>query len=153
MVAIEIADEAVRPDPDVASRLRCVEQIRAGVEKLLEGAAVRQGNVDGDPRREWTVGADIRLGVENHHDGRTIVEMGVEVTPFITAALRADALTVFKLRYFNGGDAKSLVIGGTIRQPKTAILAVMHGYSLVHRSIEDTSGLLGSAGLGFAASQ
>jgi hypothetical protein len=38
-------------------------------------------------------------------------------------------LTVLKFRYFNGGDAKSLAIGGTIRQPKAAILAAMHGYS------------------------
>ena len=42
MVAIEIADEAVRPDSDVATRLRCVEQLRPGIEKLLEGSAVRQ---------------------------------------------------------------------------------------------------------------
>src|SRR6202048_3318079 len=134
MVAIEIADEAVRPDPDVASRLRCVEQLRAGVEKLLKGAAIRQGNVDGDPGRERTVGADIRLSVENHDDGRTIFEMSIKVPPFIAAALRADALTVLKLRYLIGGDAKSLVIGGTIRQAKAAILAAMHGYSLLRRS-------------------
>jgi hypothetical protein len=57
----------------------------AGVEKLLEGAVVRQGNVDGDPGREWTVGADIGLGVENHDDGRTIIEMGIEGPPFIAA--------------------------------------------------------------------
>ncbi len=80
------------------------------------------------PWRERTVRADIGLGVENHDDGRTIVEMGIEVPPFIAAPFRADALTVFKLRYFDGSDAKSLVIGGTICQPKAAILAVMHGY-------------------------
>ena len=56
VVAIEIADEAVRPDPDVATGPRCVEELRAGVEKLLKGAAIRQGNVDGDPGRERTVG-------------------------------------------------------------------------------------------------
>src|ERR1700687_228267 len=134
VVAIEIADEAVRPDPDVATGPRCVEELRAGVEKLLKGAAIRQGNVDGDPGREWTGGADIGLSVENHDDGRTIVEMGIKVPPFIAAALRADALTVLKLRYLIGGDAKSLVIGGTIRQAKAAILAAMHGYSLLRRS-------------------
>ncbi len=78
--------------------------------------------------------ADIGLGVENHDDSRTIVEMGIEIPPFIVTAFRAGALTVFKLRYFNGSDAKSLVIGGTICQPKTAILAAMHGYSLLRRS-------------------
>ena len=61
VVAIEIADEAVRPDPDVASRLRCVEQLWAGVEKLLEGAAIRQGNVDSDPWRKWNVGLTLGL--------------------------------------------------------------------------------------------
>ena len=129
-VAIEIADEAVRPDSDVATRLRCVEQLRPGIEKLLEGSAVRQGDVDGNPWRERTVRADIGLGVENHDDGRAIVEMGIEVPPFIAAPFRADALTILKLRYFNGGDVKSLVIGGTIRQPKS-VLAAMHRYSLV----------------------
>ncbi len=52
VVAIEIADEAVRPDPDVATGLRCVEQLRPGVEKLHEGAAVRQVDVDGSGRIE-----------------------------------------------------------------------------------------------------
>ena len=56
--------------------------------------------------------------------------MGIEVPPFIAAPFRADALTILKLRYFNGGDVKSLVIGGAIRQPKS-VLAAMHGYSLV----------------------
>ena len=88
--------------PILTSQLRCVEQLRPGVEKLLEGAAVRQGDVDGNPWRERTVRADIGLGVENHDDGRTIVEMGIEVPPFIAAPFRADALTVFKPRYFKG---------------------------------------------------
>ena len=129
VVAIEIADEAVRPDPDVATGLRCVEQLRLRVEKLHEGAAVRQREVDGDPWRERTVRADIGLGIENHDDGRTIVEMSIEVPPFIAALFRADALTILQLRYFNAGDTKSLVVGGTIRQPKVAILAAMHGFS------------------------
>ena len=103
------------------------EQLRPGVEKLIEGAAVRQGDVDGDPWRERTVRADIGLGVENHDDGRAIVEMGIEVPPFIVALFRADALTVLNLRYLIGGDAKSLVIGGTIRQAKVAVLAAKHG--------------------------
>jgi len=51
--------------------------------------------------------------------------MGIEVPPFIAAAFRADALTVFELRYFNG-NAKSIVIGGSVCQPKAAILAAMH---------------------------
>src|ERR1700676_3224261 len=126
VVSIEIADEAVRPDSDIAGRLRCVEQLRSGVEKLLEDAAVRQRNVDGDPGREWTVGADIGLGVENHDDGRTIVKMGIEVPPFIVAAFRAGALTVFKPCYFNRRDAQSVVIGGTICQPKAVVFAVGH---------------------------
>jgi hypothetical protein len=129
MVAMEIADEAVRPDADVASRLRCLEQFRSGVEKFHEAAPVRQRDVDGDPWRERTIRADIGLGVKNHDDGCTIVQMGIEVPPpFIVAPFRADALTVLKLRYFNGGDAKSLVIGGTISQPKVAILAAIHAY-------------------------
>ena len=140
MVALEIADEAVGPDPDVATGFRCVEQLRLGVEKLHEGAPVRQGDVDGDPWGERTVRADIRLGVENHDDGRTIVEMGIEVPPFIAAPFRADALTVLKLRYVNGGDAETLVIGGTIRQPKVAVLVAMHGYSLLGFVINEATG-------------
>ena len=85
MIALEIADEAVRPDPNIATGFRCVEQLRLGVEELHEGAAVRQGEVDGDPWRERTVRADIGLGVEDHDDGRAIVEMGIEVPPFIAA--------------------------------------------------------------------
>src|SRR5258708_30635086 len=125
VVVIEIAEAAVRPDPDVATGLRCVEQLRPGVEKLLEGSAVRQGDVDGNPWRERTVRADIGLGVENHDDGRAIVEMGIEVPPFIAAPFRADALTILKLRYFNGGDVKSLVICWTDRQAKS-VLSSMH---------------------------
>src|SRR6202048_4175820 len=60
--------------------------------------------------------------------------MGIEIPPFIMALFRADALTVFKLSYLSGSDAKSLVIGGAIRQPKAAILAAMHGISLLRRS-------------------
>src|ERR1700686_1500763 len=125
---MEIADEGVRPDPDVGTRLRCIEQLRTGVEKFHGAAAVGQSDVDGDPWCERTIGADIGLGKEHHDDGRTIVEMRVEVPPFVLAPFRADALTVLKLRYFNGGDAKSLVIGGTISQPKVAILAAIHAY-------------------------
>src|SRR5438105_7701224 len=125
MIALEIADEAVCPDPNIATVFRCVEQLRLGVEKLHEGAAVRQGEVDGEPWRERTVRADIWFGIENHDDGRTIVEMGIEVPPFIAPPFRADALAILKLRYCNGGDAKPVVIGGTIRQPKVTIRAAM----------------------------
>ena len=81
-----------------------------------------------------TVRADIGLGVEDHDDGGAVVEMGIEVPPFIAASFRADALTVLELRDFNGVDAESLVIGGTIRHPKEAILAAIHGHSLLRRS-------------------
>ena len=119
---------ATRKSLTLTSRttFRCVEQLRPGVEKFHEGAAVSQGEVDGDPWRERTVRADIGFGVENHNDGRTIVEMGIEVPPFIAAPFRADALTVLELSYFSGGDAKSFVVGGTIRQPTVAVLAAMH---------------------------
>jgi hypothetical protein len=53
--------------------------------------------------------------------------MGIEVPPFIVAPFGVDALTLFKLRYFGGDDAKSLLIGGTICQAK-AVLAALHGY-------------------------
>src|SRR5437868_15428359 len=68
-------------------------------------------------------------------NGRTIVEMSIEVPPFIAAPFRADALAVLKLRNVNGGDAKSLVIGRTSRQPKVAVLAAMHrsGFSWLYR--------------------
>src|ERR1700731_4207624 len=110
VVAMEIAAEAVRSDPDVTSRFRCAEQLRSGVEKLLEAAAIRQRNVDLTKGREWTVGADTGLGVKDHDDGRPIVEMGIEVPPFIMAAFRAGALTVFKPCNFNRRDAQSVVI-------------------------------------------
>ena len=129
MVALEIADEAVRPDPDVATGLRCVEQLGPGVEKLHEVSAVRQGEVDGDPRRERTVRADIGLGVEDHDDGGAVVEVGVEVPPLVAAVFSADALAVLELRDRSRVDVKSFVIGGAIGQPKVAALAVIHGYS------------------------
>jgi hypothetical protein len=44
-----------------------------------------------------------------------IVEMGVEVPPFIASAFHADALTVLRLGDFNRSDAKSFVVGWTIR--------------------------------------
>jgi hypothetical protein len=47
---------------------------------------------------------DIGLGVENYDDGGVIVEMGVEVQPFIASALLADALTVL-----NGALPENLV--------------------------------------------
>src|ERR1700689_5344536 len=126
-VAIEIPDEPVSPDLNVAGRLRCAEHLRGRVEKLVEGAAIRQRDDDGDPWCEWTIRANIRLGVENHDDRRTVVEMSIEVPPFIATAFRADALTVFELGYLDGSDAKSLVIGGSICQPQATILAAMHG--------------------------
>jgi hypothetical protein len=43
------------------------------------------------------------LGVENHDDCGAVVEMGIEVPPFIAALFRVDALTVLKLGDFNGG--------------------------------------------------
>jgi hypothetical protein len=46
MVAMKVADEAVRPDSDITTGLRCLEQLRRRRE---EDAAVRQGNVDGYP--------------------------------------------------------------------------------------------------------
>ena len=66
------------------------------------------------------------------HDN-AIVEMGVEVPPFIAAPIRVDALTVLKLGDFNGADAKSLVVGRQIRQPEVAVLAALHGLSHVRR--------------------
>jgi len=54
--------------------------------------------------------------------------MSIELPPFIAALFRTDALPILKLRYVNGGDAKSLIIGGTIRQPKVIVLAAMHGF-------------------------
>jgi hypothetical protein len=53
--------------------------------------------------------------------------MSVEVPPLIATAFRTDALTVFELGYLDGSDAKSLVIGGSVRQPLAPTLAAMHG--------------------------
>jgi hypothetical protein len=60
--------------------------------------------------------------------------LGIEIPPFVAAPFRADALTVLKLPYFKGGDAKSLVIGGAIRQPKVGVLAATHGYFRLRQS-------------------
>jgi hypothetical protein len=96
-----------------------------GVENknFVEDAAVRQGDVDGYPWRKGAIGADIGLGVENDYDGGVIVEMRIEVPPFIAAPICVDALTVLKRGDFNGGDAKFLVVGRQIRQPEVAVLA------------------------------
>src|ERR1700722_1605915 len=133
-VVLEIACEAVSPDSDIATGFGCLEQLRPGVEKLVEGAAVRQSDVDGHPWCKWTVRADIGLGIEDHDDGRTIFEMGIEVPPFILAPFRADALTVLKLGYFVRSDPQSAVIEGMISQPKVAFLTETHGISLLRQS-------------------
>jgi hypothetical protein len=88
----------------------------------------RQRDVNGDPWRERAVRADIGLGVENHDNGRAVIEMGIEVPPFIAALFRPDALTVLELRHLNGVKTKSLVISRTIRQPEVAVLVAMHGH-------------------------
>src|SRR5271163_1197701 len=106
-VPIEIPDEPVSPDLNVAGRLRCAEHLGHRVEKLVEGAAVRQRDVDGNPWCSWTIRANIRLGVENHDDRRAVVEI---VPPLIATAFRTDALTVFELGYLDGSDAKYLGI-------------------------------------------
>lgn len=131
VVAMKIADEAVRPDPDITTGLRCVEQLGSDVQSFVEDSVVGYCDVDGYPWCEGTTGADIGLGVENHDNA--IVEMGVEVPPFIAAPIRVDALTVLKLGDFNGADAKSLVVGRQIRQPEVAVLAALHGLSHVRR--------------------
>src|SRR5258708_36922729 len=81
VVAIEIADEAIGPDPDIATGLRCVEWLRPGVEKFLETAAVRQGKVDGHPGRARTFRAAVGLGLTNQTDGGTIGELGTNGPP------------------------------------------------------------------------
>jgi hypothetical protein len=70
-------------------------ELGTDVENFVEDAAVGYCDVDGYPwwRGHW---ADIGLGVENHDDGGTIVEMGVEVPLFIASAFKADVLTVLK---------------------------------------------------------
>jgi hypothetical protein len=130
---MKIADEAVRPDLDITTGLRCVEQLGSDVQNFIEDSAVGYCDVDGYPWSEGTTGADIGLGVENHDDDGAIVEMGVEVPPFIAAPIRIDALTVLKLGDFNGADAKFLVVGRQIRQPEVAVLAALHGLSNVRR--------------------
>src|SRR5271169_4034955 len=127
VITIEISDEAVSPDPNVAGRFQCVEHLRGRIEKLVERAAVRQPDVDSEPRCKWALRADIGLGIENHDDRRAVVEMSIEVPPFIAAAFRADALAVFELGYFNRSDAKSVVIGRLVCQMHADILAAMHG--------------------------
>ena len=100
----------------------------SGRSKVAKLRPVGQREVDGDPWRERTVWADIGFGVENHHDGRSVVEMGIEVPPLIVASFGADALTVLKPRDFSRGDAKPLVIGRTIRKPKVGIPGALHRY-------------------------
>jgi hypothetical protein len=56
MVAVKIADEAVRPDPDTTTELRCVEQLETDVENFVEDAAVGYCDVDGYPWCEGPLG-------------------------------------------------------------------------------------------------
>src|SRR4030081_2132237 len=127
VIAIEIANEAVRADPGVASRLRCVEQLRLRVEKLHKTAAVGQREIEGDPWRERTVRADIGLRKEDHDNGRTVVEMSIEVPPSAVDRFGPVVFPLVGLGYVTLGDAKSLIIGGTIRHPEMTVLAAMHG--------------------------
>jgi hypothetical protein len=133
MVPMQIADEAVRPDPDITTGRRCAKRLGSDVENFIEDSAVGRCDVDGYSWCEGAIGADIGLSVENLDDGGAIVEMGVEVPPFIASAFRADALTVLKLGDFNRSDAKFLVVGRQIRQPEMAVLAALHALLLARR--------------------
>ena len=62
---MKIADEAVRPDPDITTGLRCVEQLGSDVQSFVEYSVVGYGDVYCYPLCEGTTGADIGLGVEN----------------------------------------------------------------------------------------
>jgi hypothetical protein len=72
-------------------------------------------------------GVDIRLGVENADGGGAIVEMSVLAPPFIATPFHADPLTVLKLGDFDGSDAKSLLVGRTIRPLKAVVFTALHG--------------------------
>ena len=52
--------------------------------------------------------------------------MGIEVPPLVAALFRADTLAILELSHLDGIDAEFLIIGGPVRQPKTAVLVARH---------------------------
>jgi hypothetical protein len=130
-VAMEIAGKAIGSDPHIASLPGRAELIGGGVVDLVEPPAIRQREIDGDPRCERPIRAHIRLGVEHHHDGRAIIEMGVEVPPLVAALFGADTLAILELRHRDGSDAELLIIGGQARQAKLAVVVAGHDWAFV----------------------
>jgi hypothetical protein len=130
-VAMEIADKAIGSDAHIAPRLGRGELIGDGVVDFVELPTIRQREIDGDTWCERSIGAHVRLGVEDHDDGCAIIEMGIEVPPLIAALFRAHALAIFELSHLNGIDAKFLIVGGPIRQPKMTVLVARHDCAFV----------------------
>src|SRR6266851_4980641 len=100
--------------------------------ELLEPPAIRQREIDGDSRCERSIRAHVRLGPEDHDDGRAVVEMGIEVPPLVAALFRADTLAILGLSHFDGIDAQFLIVGGPARQPKMVVLVARHDCAFEH---------------------
>ena len=130
-VTVKIADKTIGSDPHIAPLLGRRELIGGGVVELLEPPAIRQREIDGDPRCERSIRAHVRLGVEDHDDGRAVIEMGIEVPPLVAALFRADPLAVLELSHFDGIDAKFLIVGGPAGQPKMAVVVAGHDCAFV----------------------
>jgi hypothetical protein len=128
---MEITDKAICSDPYIAPLLGRGELIGGGVVELLEPPAIWQREIDGDPRRERSIRAHVRLGVEDHDDGRAVIEMGIEVPPLVAALFRADTLAILELSHFDGIDAKFPIVGGPARQPKMPVLVARHDCTFV----------------------
>jgi hypothetical protein len=61
VAAMKIPDEAVRPDPDITTGLRCVEQLGSDVQSSVDDSVVGYCDVDGYPWCEGPPG--LRLGL------------------------------------------------------------------------------------------
>jgi hypothetical protein len=67
-----------------------------GVAEPVELTPIEQREIDGDPRRERPIRAQVGLGIEDHDDGRAVIEMGVEVPPLVAALFRVDTLGILE---------------------------------------------------------
>jgi hypothetical protein len=137
----QIADKAIGSDPNIAPLFGRGEIIGAGVAEPVELPAIWQREIDGDPRSERSIRAHVRLRIEYHNNGRTVIEMGVEVPPLVAAFFRADALTILELRHFDGLEAKFSIVGGSACQPKIAVLVASHRCTFLWRSASRAAAL------------
>jgi hypothetical protein len=103
-LGMEITDKAIGSDPHIAPLLGRAEVTSGWVVDFLKPSPVIQCEINCDPRREWSIRAHIRLGIEDHDDGRAVIEVSVELPPFVASLFDANALATLEWVHFDGNE-------------------------------------------------